>query len=588
MNGRFASQHGKYLLLKANRVTARTGIYLREHKTSYAKLFSNSSYKLEKAYYVTTPIFYVNDAPHIGHLYSMVIADILKRWQVLKGNKAILCIGTDEHGIKIQRAAILANRPVKELCDSNSEIFKKLASRALISNDHFIRTTDPNHKEAVQYFWSVLKSRNLIYESEHQGWYCVSEETFYPESSIEKRLDPFTGRSFMASQETGKEVEWINEKNYHFRLSKFKEPLLAFYQENPEFVTPSFRMKEVIAAVSSGLNDLSISRPVERLSWGVPVPDDESQTIYVWLDALVNYLTKANYPWPPGEGSSTIWPANVHVVGKDIVRFHCIYWPAFLMAANLEPPKQILAHSHWTLGKRKMAKSTGNTVNPTFAIDRFGVDALRFYLAYDGDISNDSDYENRFAVTRYKKNLEGGLGNLLCRLTRSSAWNVRECIRNFTKLENHPNQLPDSDRQANLLRDLPEIVNSQMENLNVRSGLLHIMEVVSKTNLYLQDAKPWLLTKSYVSLMQETNLDPTRQQLWEVIYHCAESVRIVGILLQPYMPEKSKELLDILCVDTGNRSFSFAKLGADSNYGNKSPELKFSQYYFDIELVMKI
>ena len=368
-------------------------------------------------------------APHVGHLYSLVLTDIIKRWQVLKGRNAILCTGTDEHGMKIQQAAAKAKTAPKEFCDLTAETFKNLAKRAEISNDHFVRTTDEGHKAAVQYFWTMLKEKGHIYESKHEGWYCVSDETYYPETTIEKRLDPFTGRTFMASQETGKEVEWTSERNYHFRLSRFKDRLLNFYKANPEFVVPQSRMKDVIKWVSEGLEDLSISRPVERLAWGVRVPDDESQTIYVWLDALINYITKAGYPFTPGKESEGGWPANVQVIGKDIVRFHCIYWPAFLMAVNVEPPTQILTHAHWTLGHEKMAKSTGNVVDPFFAIDRFGVDLMRYYLAHDGGIANDSDYGNHLIVERYKKGLQGGLGNLVSRVTRSKLWSVREAVK---------------------------------------------------------------------------------------------------------------------------------------------------------------
>lgn len=418
--------------------------------------------------------------PHIGHLYSMVLADIIKRWQILKGNNAILCTGTDEHGMKVEQAADRVGQPTKGYCDSMSERFKLLARRANISNDHFARTTDPSHKDAVQHFWAVLRDKNLIYESKHEGWYCVSDETFYPESSVVKRLDPVTGRPFLASQETEKEVEWISERNYHFRLSKFREPLLRFYEENPEFVVPAERMKDVVAAVSHGLEDLSISRPKERSSWGIPVPNDESQTIYVWFDALVNYISKANYPWPPRQQSSGGWPADLHVIGKDIVRFHCIFWPAFLLAAGIDPPKQILSHSHWTLGKQKMSKSTGNVVNPFYAIDRFGVDAVRFYLAYEGGILNDSDYGNNFVVSRYKKGLQGGLGNLLFRIMRPSAWNVSSCVRDIKNFENTTDFFPETEDLKQILRKLPEEFSSYMNCHNIGKALQCAMDVIHK------------------------------------------------------------------------------------------------------------
>lgn len=407
----------------------------------------------------------------------MVLTDILKRWQVLRGKKAILCTGTDEHGMKIQQAAAQAKTPPKEFCDLTAETFKTLAKRAGLSNDHFVRTTDEDHKEAVQYFWHMLKEREYIYESKHEGWYCVSDETYYPESAIEKRLDPFTGRTFMASQETGKEVEWTSEANYHFRLSAFQDRLLEFYKANPNFVVPVSRMHDVVRWVSEGLEDLSISRPVERLTWGIRVPDDESQTIYVWLDALINYITKAGYPWAPGQEHALGWPADVQVIGKDIVRFHCIYWPAFLLALDIQAPKQILTHAHWTLGHQKMAKSTGNVVNPFFAIDRYGVDAMRYYLAHDGGITDDSDYGNQFVVERYKKGLQGGLGNLVSRITRPKIWNVQDAVRAARdgKLEKVD---PSMEGQIIMLEELPQKVSAKMEELNPGAALHKIMDAV--------------------------------------------------------------------------------------------------------------
>lgn len=412
----------------------------------------------------------------------MVITDILKRWQVLNGQRAILCTGTDEHGMKIQRAAAHANTAPKEFCDLTAETFKSLAKRAELSNDHFVRTTDEDHKDAVQYFWQMLRDRDYIYESKHEGWYCVSDETFYPENAIEKRLDPFTGRTFMASQETGKEVEWTSEANYHFRLSIFKDRLLEFYKANPEFVVPASRMNEVVGWVSDGLQDLSISRPAERLTWGIQVPNDESQTIYVWLDALINYITKAGYPWAPGNETAGGWPADVQVIGKDIMRFHCVYWPAFLMALDIPPPRQILTHAHWTLGHQKMAKSTGNVVNPFFAIDRFGVDVMRFYLAHDGGIAHDADYGNNFIVERYKKALQGGLGNLVSRVTRPKIWSVR----NSVEVASAGNlRTPDKTtiEQIKLLQTLPEEVSARMKQLNPGAALQAIMNTIYEVRI---------------------------------------------------------------------------------------------------------
>lgn len=412
----------------------------------------------------------------------MVLTDILKRWQELKGRKAILCTGTDEHGMKIQQAAEISDEDPKEFCDRVSETFKQLAARADLSYDHFIRTTDPDHKESVQHFWQLLQERGYIYEKKHQGWYSVSDETFYPESAIEKRLDPATGRTFMAAQETGKEVEWTAEMNYHFRLSALKAPLLAFYAQNPQFVVPATRMRDIERWVTEGLDDLSISRPINRLTWGIRVPQDDSQTIYVWLDALVNYITKAGFPSASFFDGVAGWPADVHVVGKDIMRFHCIYWPAFLLALDLPPPKQVLTHAHWTLGHAKMAKSTGNVVNPFFAMDRFGVDAMRFYLAHDGGITDDADYANEHIVERYKKCLSGGLGNLLQRVTGAKIWSVEAAVEAAAggKFDAQENPIV-------ALHGVGEVVDGHFEELNPRAGLHEIMRVIYDVRF-----PPWL------------------------------------------------------------------------------------------------
>lgn len=513
-------------------------------------------------------------APHVGHLYTLVLTDILKRWHALLGKKSILCTGTDEHGMKIQRAAAKAGQDVRTFCDESYKPFETLAREAQVDWDHFIRTSEPDHRFAVQHFWLMLRERGWIYASKHEGWYSVSDETFYPESGVQLVLDRATGRKFMASKETGKEVEWTSENNYHFRMSALKDQLLKFYRENPQFVVPHTRMKNLVKEVEAGLQDLSISRPVDRLSWGIPVPDDASQTIYVWLDALINYLTKANYPFQiPGHENSAGWPADCHVIGKDIVRFHCIYWPAFLMALDLPLPKQILTHAHWTLGREKMSKSTGVVVNPFFAINRFGVDCMRYYLALEGGIKDDAIYENSFIIDRYKKGLQGGLGNLVSRVTRYKGWNVRQAVTNSHEPIGQLNE-----DMSSLLMALPSEASKAMDELDPGKALAQIMKIIyevcrpfhrqpgnfltfSQTNAYFQLSAPWDLNKP-----------EDKERLDRVIYLCAESIRICGTLLQPFMPSKMKQLLDMLGVADDARLYSNAVLGSDRDYGEpKSP-----------------
>ncbi|KAM0813493.1 putative tRNA synthetases class I (M)-domain-containing protein [Seiridium cardinale] len=486
----------------------------------------------------------------------MVLADVLKRWEVLKNDQpALLCTGTDEHGLKVQQAADLQDVPPKTLCDSNSEIFKDLARKANLSNDYFIRTTDPEHKEAVEHFWQRLHEAGYIYETKHEGWYCVSDETFYPEDMITKQVHPRTGKAYMASIESGNAVEWIAEKNYHFRMTALKDRLLEFYRENPEWVTPASRMREVVDWVENNLEDLSISRPVSRLQWGIPVPDDPSQTIYVWVDALINYITFAGYPhWTPGSEHVGGWPADVQVIGKDIVRFHCIYWPALLMALDLPLPKRILTHGHWLMDARKMSKSIGNVVNPFFAIDRWGVDTMRYFLIHSAAMESDSNYSNDFIVEKYKKGLQRTLGNFLNRVTRSKKWNVREAVQQMhdQALRSLSGGTLEEAELSNLINDqlqyleaLAGSVADDFEACSPKSALHKIMEFLSESNRFITSAAPWDLAGKG---------DDHKLQLHQVVYLSAESIRIAGILLQPFIPEKAAEILDRLGVDPGHRT----------------------------------
>ena len=527
----------------------------------------------DKPYYVTTPIFYVNAAPHIGHLYSMVLADVVKRWHALKGRHSILCTGTDEHGMKVQRAAAKAGSEPKAFCDQGSDTFKALANKANVANDHFVRTTDLDHREAVQHAWRTLQERGMVYLSKHEGWYSVSDETFYPQSTVHLIVEPSTGRKIMVSMETGKEVEWTSEVNYRFRLSAMKDRLLEFYRQNPNFVVPEHRMNSVVRQVQEGLEDLSISRPSARLSWGVPVPGDESQTIYVWLDALINYITKAGYPWAPGQKNAQGWPADCHVIGKDIVRFHCIYWPAFLLALELSPPKQILSHAHWTLGREKMAKSTGNVVNPFYAIDRFEIDPLRYYLANDGGIAQDADYSNEFIVARYNKDLQGGLGNLASRLTRFKGWNVRQAVEKAAKAEStFLIILQGCELQLAMLHQLPNKASKHFEDLQPGRALREIMNSIFATNAFMQHAQPWKLSKAAAQALEQDKR-ATQDHVDCVVFLSAEALRLAAILLQPFMPTKAAKLADMLGVENDRRSFEWAKVGADYGYGASKVDL---------------
>ena len=428
-------------------------------------------------------------APHVGHLYTLILTDIFKRWEKLKkDDRATLLTGTDEHGMKIQKAAMKSNLPPKAFCDHHAKQFEDLARAANVDFDRFIRTTDDDHKSTVEHFWRELNHRGYIYESKHEGWYSVSDETFYPESQIHLVLEPETGRKMYASMETGKEVEWTSEINYRFKLSDFQKPLLKHYKDNPHFISPKERMNFIVNEVESGLTDLSISRPSSRLTWGIPVPNDPSQTVYVWLDALLNYLTMTGYPNASPERTNPLWPPNVQVIGKDIIRFHTIYWPAFLMAVDLPLPKKFLCHAHWTMNREKMSKSLGNVVDPFLAIQRFGLETIRFFMAHDGGIVHDADYDNSFIVKRYKKSLQGGFGNLVSRVVRGKLWNVRESVKVHTG--NGPVKPTDVTTQQHieLIRRTPGIVEEYMHIMNPRSALHQVMHLIYEVSNFLTNS----------------------------------------------------------------------------------------------------
>ncbi|SNX85618.1 probable METHIONYL-TRNA SYNTHETASE, mitochondrial [Melanopsichium pennsylvanicum] len=537
-----------------------------------------------KPYYVTTPIFYVNADPHIGHLYSDIIADVLSRYhaymdsgysEVLRDGISIdspdaslsslfstlppvapvMCTGTDEHGLKIQRVAETLNESPQTLCDRISLRFKQLADAANIKYTRFIRTTDSDHKFAVTHLWRTLREKGHIYKGKHEGWYAVSDEAFYPDSQLKKVVDK-EGNEWMESVETGAKVEWSQEVNYKFRLSAFQQPLLKWLRENPTAIVPKQKYDQVVAEVESGLQDLSISRPRSRLSWGIPVPDDGEHCVYVWMDALTNYLTVTGYP----NNNTTVqkqnaWPADCHVVGKDILRFHAIYWPAFLIAANLPLPKTILAHSHWTMGKAKMSKSRGNVANPFEAIDMFGLDTLRFFLMrVGGNFASDSDYNPTVLLEYHRKYLQGQLGNLVSRIC---APKIHVKLNNLVKdpitgILTRPSakelvqHLDEPTRELCLqleksLINLPDKVDGLMGDYELGKTIeLVLEETIGSTNELLQKLQPWGENTHPVVVLESVVL-------------VTEALRISALLLLPFMPGKMHELLDTLKVKHENR-----------------------------------
>ncbi|KAF9910859.1 methionyl-tRNA synthetase [Linnemannia zychae] len=525
----------------------------RTHIRPSASLYSTQAAELDqtnKPYYITSPIFYVNAVPHIGHLHSAVLCDTLKRFHEMKGREAIMSTGTDEHGLKIQQAAADAGMKEIELCDQVSKRFQDLFDAANISYTTYIRTTEPRHAVAVNALWNDLWARGYIYKGHHEGWYSVSDEAFYPSAQVEEKINEKTGEKYHIATETGKRVEWTTEENYKFKLSAFTNKLTEWLDNNPDAILPKSRHLEVQGWLKSGLADLSVSRPRSRLTWGIPVPGDDSHVMYVWMDALTNYLTVTGYPWKDMtnlQKANCGWPADAQVVGKDILRFHAVYWPAFLMAAELAVPKKIVAHAHWTQSKMKMSKSIGNVVDPFTAMEEFGTDTIRFYLMNDGGLADDADYSSELVAGRYKKQLAGQLGNLLSRST-STALNPSAQV---PKTPSGDNIHPDDKALHEKLEALPGLVDEAMSNYRTTHATQAIFDMLAEANAHFSHGEPWNLVK-----------DPTsHDRLQTVLWYAMESTRLAALFLQPIMPTKSSEILDQLNIRKDERSWEHAKLG---------------------------
>ncbi|KAF9974641.1 methionyl-tRNA synthetase [Actinomortierella ambigua] len=507
--------------------------------------------------YITTPIFYVNAVPHIGHLHSAVLADTLKRFHEMKGRTVMLSTGTDEHGLKIQQAASAAGVSEIELCNNVSKRFKELFDAANISYTTYIRTTEPRHIEAAKTLWNTLLKNGYIYKGKHEGWYSVSDEAFYASTQVEERMNEKTGAKYHASIETGKQVEWATEENYMFRLSQFADKLNEWIEKNPNAIQPPSRKTEVQEWIRAGLSDLSISRPKSRLTWGVTVPDDDSHVMYVWLDALTNYLTVTGYPWKDVSEKSIIeagWPASVQIVGKDILRFHAVYWPAFLMGAGLAPPRQVVAHAHWIMNNMKMSKSIGNVVDPFDAMKDFGTDTIRFYLMNDGGLADDANYSSELIQGRYKKLLAGQLGNLLSRSTSEALNPTRRLPTQPTTFDNRSQPL------VLKLQQLRQTYNSYMKQCQVSRASAAVFDALAEANALFSQFEPWKLVKQQG---EEAKVN-------EILWFSQETVRMAALLLQPIMPTKAAEILDRLGIADDERMWQHVEFGQ----GWKSPNTK--------------
>jgi len=483
-----------------------------------------------KTYYVTTPIYYVNDSPHIGHAYTTLACDVLARFKRLDGYRVMFLTGTDEHGQKVEKSAQVAGMDPQAFTDKVSQNFRDLAQVMGFTNDDFIRTTEPRHIRACQAIWKKLIDAGDIYLGHYEGWYSVRDEAFYGEGEL--TVTP-SGRRIAPS---GAEVDWVKEPSYFFRLSAWQERLLAFYKANPDFIAPDSRRNEVTSFVSGGLQDLSVSRT--SFKWGVPVPGDDAHIMYVWLDALTNYITAAGYPDTGSETYRTFWPADLHMVGKDILRFHAVYWPAFLMAAGLAPPKRVFAHGWWTNEGQKISKSVGNVIDPLQLIETYGLDPVRYFLLREVPFGNDGDFSHRAMINRLNGDLANDLGNLAQRVLSMIAKNCAAQVPAYGAFD-------DADRDLlGAAQALLAKVRGDVDRQAFHEALDSIWSVVRAANGYVDRQAPWALRKT----------DPAR--MGTVLYVLAETLRHLGLIVQPVMPTAAARMLDQLAVAADRRTFA--------------------------------
>jgi methionyl-tRNA synthetase len=482
-------------------------------------------------FYVTTPIYYVNDSPHIGHAYTTVAVDALARFMRLDGRDVMFLTGTDEHGQKVDKSARTAGVGPQDFCDRVSQNFRDMNVLMNVSNDQFIRTTEPRHIKASQALWQELEKRGEIYLGKFAGWYSVRDEAFYEEGEL---IPGKPGGPKLAP--TGAEVEWVEEENYFFRLSKWREPLLAYYKAHPDFIAPRARLNEIESFVKGELRDLSISRT--SFKWGVPVPGNEKHVMYVWLDALTNYLTAVGYPDTDAADYQKFWPADLHMVGKDIIRFHCVYWPAFLMAAGLPVPKRIFGHGWWTVEGQKMSKSLGNFVTAQDLVAKYGVDSLRYFMLRELPFGSDGDFSHRAMVGRINSDLANDLGNLAQRVLSFVYKNCAATLpvpAAFT---------PADEAMLKAARDLLPKMRADFSEQTFHRALETMWQVVSEANRYVDTEAPWTLRKT----------DPAR--MGTVLYVLADVIRQLAILAQPVVPAAAAKLLDQLAVPADQRNFA--------------------------------
>jgi len=479
-------------------------------------------------YYITTPIFYPNGVPHIGHAYTAIATDVLARFNRLDGKRVMFLTGTDEHGQKMQQTAQKEGIAPIELADRNSAVFRKMVAALNCSNDDFIRTTEERHKKACQEIWRRMEANGDIYLDTYGGWYSARQEAYFDESETQ------VGEDGVRREPLGSPVEWVEEESYFFRLSAYGGKLLAHYENNPDFIGPAERRNEVVSFVKGGLRDLSVSRTT--FDWGVPVPGNDKHVMYVWVDALTNYVTATD--WPDGGERADLWPADAHIIGKDILRFHAVYWPAFLMSAGLELPRQVYAHGFLFNKGEKMSKSVGNVVDPFAMAEAYGVDQMRYFFLREVPFGNDGSYSHEAIVTRINADLANDLGNLA---QRSLSMIAKNCEGRVPQ----PGDFSEEDRALlDAAYTLPETTRGEMQAFRIHRALEAIWQVVGDANRYFASQEPWALKKT----------DPERMAT--VLYVTAEVIRVVAVMVQAVMPQSAGKLLDLLAVPQDARQFT--------------------------------
>ena len=484
---------------------------------------------MDKNFYITTPIYYPSAKPHMGHAYSSIIADFFARFKRIDGFNVNFLTGTDEHGLKIQRAAEKKGLDTLKFCNEISQTFRDLSKILNLTNTDFIRTTEERHKKSVQNLWNELVKNDDIYLSKYSGWYSVSDESFYTEDETEE-----VDRKKIAISSKSP-VEWMDEESYFFRLSKWEKPLLDYYEKNPSFISPTSRKNEVISFVKGGLKDLSVSR--KSFSWGIPVPNNKDHVIYVWLDALTNYISALNYPDTKDQMYKKFWPASIHLIGKDIIRFHAVYWPAFLLAAKIPLPKKIYGHGWILSGDEKMSKSKGNILDPIEIIDQYGLDPLRYYLIKEVSFGNDGNISQERLENCINSDLANNFGNLCQRVTAFAIKNCDGKIPEKVKFEKDDLKILDKFK-TNL-----DLIRDKIDNQDLNFYIDFIVNSLFETNKYFNDQEPWKKKDDILRLNT-------------IVYTTFEIVRKVSYMLYPIIPQSSLNALKIFSITENEINFS--------------------------------